>query len=348
MRRRSNIAYELGSVLRSRALSVLVFCAAVSALSIWVVSQQRFVTIYDEGRVIASYTARTDLAALLDEQGVELGEYDEVTFSGPGKYMEIDIERAYPVYVTADGRTSRVYVTDATVDEALQLCQVSLGADDLLSLPLDRPLGEKEEVVVTRVDYDSDHYTEPIAYETDYKLTSLLRTGARRVQAQGSDGVKQITVRQKYVDGAMIASRETSELVTVEPVNSVALEGQAGAFISEYEPFPGVVADERGWPVNYTAVYTGMRTTSYYTGHTCASGLPAQVGHVGVNPAVFPYGTKLFIASEDGSFVYGYCIAADCGPGTLKNVIDIDLFLDTYYECSLLGRRNNIVVYVLP
>ena len=336
------------SVLRSRALAVLAFCAAVSAIAVWVVAQQRFVVICDEGTVLTAYTAQTDCTALLAEQGVELGAYDAVTFSGPGKYMEIDIDRAYPVYVTADGLTSRVYVTDATVDQALQLCQVLLGADDLLNLPLDWPLGENDEVIVTRVDYDSDRYTEPIAYETDYKRTSLLRTGAKRVQAQGSDGVKQITVRQKYVDGAMIASRETSELVTVEPVNAVALEGQAGAFISEYEPFPGVVTDERGWPVNYTAVYTEMRTTSYYTGHTCASGLPAQVGHVGVNPKVFPYGTRLFIASADGSFVYGYCIAADCGPGTLKDVIDIDLFLDTYYECSLLGRRNNIVVYVLP
>ena len=67
-----------------------------------------------------------------------------------------------------------------------------------------------------------------------------------------------------------------------------------------------------------------------------------------MNPSVYPYGTRLYIESEDGSFVYGYCIAADCGPGTLNGTIDIDLFLDTYYECSLLGRRNDMVVYVLP
>ena len=88
VRRRSEIAFTLHTVLHSRALSVLAFCAAVSAIAIWLVSQQRFVAIHDEGRVLAAYTAQTDCAALLAEQGVELGAYDTVRFSGPGKYMD--------------------------------------------------------------------------------------------------------------------------------------------------------------------------------------------------------------------------------------------------------------------
>ena len=342
--------HAVDSILRSRALWVLVMGMTVCGTLLYRIEQTHYVTVYDfEGEGLIHFeTASTELEPLLAEAEIELGPYDEVKFSGAGKRMEIEVDRAYPVYVEADGVTRRVYVTDATVAEALDLCGVDVGTYDELSLPLNRPMLAGEKVDVTRIAYDDSFYTEEINHDVDYIKTSLLRTGAKRVRSQGSDGEKMIFVRDRYVDGNLVASFTQNELVTVEPVNTVALLGEAGYPISPYEPFPGVTTDENGRPTNAIEVRTGMRTVSYYTGKVCACGLPAQVGHIGVNPKVFPYGTHLYIESADGSFVYGYCIAADCGPGTVNNVIDFDLFLNTYYECSLLGRRNDIVVYILP
>ena len=344
------IGHGMLSVLRSRALWVIVMSAVFCGTFLHIMMRTRYVTIYDfEGQGLIHFeTESTDLGTLLEEGGVELGQYDEVSFTGPGRVMEIEIDRAYPVYVAADGVISRVYVTDATVAEAVALCGVELGVYDRLSMPLERPMSAGEKVDVTRVAYHDSNYTEPIGYSVEYVKTSLLRTGAKRVRTQGSAGEKMVFLRDMYVDGELVSSYVQNELTTVEPVNTLALLGEAGYAISPYEPFEGVETDENGRPTNAVEVHTNVRTVSYYTGRTCASGLPAQVGHIGVNPSVYPYGTRLYIESEDGSFVYGYCIAADCGPGTLNGTIDIDLFLDTYYECSLLGRRNDMVVYVLP
>ena len=77
-----------------------------------------------------------------------------------------------------------------------------------------------------------------------------------------------------------------------------------------------------------------------------ASGRRADVGHVAVNPNVIPYGSKLYITSADGSFVYGYAIAADTGTGLMNGVVDIDLFYETYLESCLNGVRY-LNVYVL-
>lgn len=71
----------------------------------------------------------------------------------------------------------------------------------------------------------------------------------------GSNGSRIITLREKYLNDQLVSSREEAEYVTQAPVNATALLGQPGAAISPYEPFPGVVTDEKGAPVNYTAVY---------------------------------------------------------------------------------------------
>ena len=37
-----------------------------------------------------------------------------------------------------------------------------------------------------------------------------------------------------------------------------------------------------------------------------------------VDPDVIPYGTKLYITSTDGKFVYGYAVATDTGIAVQK------------------------------
>ena len=73
----------------------------------------------------------------------------------------------------------------------------------------------------------------------------------------------------------------------------------------------------------------------------------AQVGVVAVNPNISPYGSKLYITTPDGSYVYGYAVAGDTG-GFIYSHPDtiVDLFMNTVAECYAFGRRD-IVVYVL-
>jgi 3D (Asp-Asp-Asp) domain-containing protein len=85
-------------------------------------------------------------------------------------------------------------------------------------------------------------------------------------------------------------------------------------------------------------------TTERQRNKTTATGTTARVGAIAVDPKVIPYGTRLYIAAPDNSWVYGYATAEDCGGGIKKN--KVDLFFDTYDECISFGVQK-AVVYVL-
>ena len=75
-----------------------------------------------------------------------------------------------------------------------------------------------------------------------------------------------------------------------------------------------------------------------------ATGAVAQKGVVAVDPSVIPLGTKLYIESADGRYVYGYAVAADKGSAIKGN--RIDLWFNTNSEAISFGRRP-VKVYVL-
>ena len=45
------------------------------------------------------------------------------------------------------------------------------------------------------------------------------------------------------------------------------------------------------------------------------------MGNVAVDPRIIPYGSKLFIMSADGKYVYGYGIACDTGGSVRKRCV---------------------------
>ena len=69
-------------------------------------------------------------------------------------------------------------------------------------------------------------------------------------------------------------------------------------------------------------------------------------GHIAVDPEEYPYGTELYIVSADGSYVYGYCIAADTGGFVEMGNTDVDLYLNNEDMCYNWGNRD-IIIYVL-
>ena len=79
-------------------------------------------------------------------------------------------------------------------------------------------------------------------------------------------------------------------------------------------------------------------------GQVTVTGSKTGFGIVAVDPRVIPLGTKLYITSADGSYVYGYCVAGDTG-GAIKGN-RVDLFLGSESECREFGRRP-MQVYIL-
>ena len=75
-----------------------------------------------------------------------------------------------------------------------------------------------------------------------------------------------------------------------------------------------------------------------------ASGTKAQPGTVAVDPDVIPLGTKLYIASTDGSPDYGFATALDTG-SAIKGY-RVDLFMEDKADAINFGVRQ-VKVYIL-
>lgn len=101
-----------------------------------------------------------------------------------------------------------------------------------------------------------------------------------------------------------------------------------------------------GEVLTYTRVLT-CSGTGYtcpgYTGYTY-TGTVARVGAVAVDPSVIPLGSRLYIVTNDGYCIYGYCTAEDIGGAVKGN--SVDLYFNTLDECYAFGRRT-CTVYIL-
>ena len=103
-----------------------------------------------------------------------------------------------------------------------------------------------------------------------------------------------------------------------------------------------------GEVLTYTHTMTVEATAYTKTDEGCdnwtATGTLARYGAIAVDPSVIPYGTRMYIVSWDGSVVYGYATAEDCGGAINGN--RVDLYYDTYEECIQFGRRDCTIYFL--
>lgn len=263
---------------------------------------------------------------------------------------EIEINRAFDVQITADGISTVVRMTGGTVNDVLERTGIEVREDDMLSHLPETTVTDGMNITVERVGYNEYTRTEAIPYETTLKYTNVIPKGSTKLKQAGKKGEKTYVYRERIVDGEVVETVLVSETVTKKPVNAVKLVGTVVGTPLSKAPFD-IELDEAGQPVNYKQVFTGTCTA-----YTCdggrlsgvtATGMKPQVGVVAVNPKKIPYGSKLYITSADGSYVYGYAIAGDTGGGVMKGTLIADLYMDTYEECIQFGKRRNFKVFVL-
>ena len=180
----------------------------------------------------------------------------------------------------------------------------------------------------TQIIYNDDEYV-------DYEI----------VVQEGSDGMKDSVYQETYIDGVLVSKNFEEEFVYIVPVDEIIEVGTR-----EYQ-----VATSRGgfrydteFDMVATAYDLSYESTGKYPGDPeygiTASGTLAQPGTVAVDPSVIPLGTKLYIASTDGSPDYGYATALDTG-GAIKGY-RVDLFMEDGTDALNFGIRQ-VKVYVL-
>ncbi len=307
-----------------------------------------YVTDSDGDRTVL-LTQEENADELVKLSGMQVGEYDEYYYTAyGGNHAVLTVQRAYEVKIIADGKTSTAYLNGGTVQDALEQLDITLGEDDYVEPSLHTNLAQGDTARVYRVSYMDTVETTPIPYETEYRYTSLLYRWPSRtyVLQQGSDGVEESTYRERLVDGVVESRSLVRRITTVEPVVERILAYQAGAPVSRLETPAGYTVTD-----NVPSSYRYKITNAICTGYSSPTGRGASrlglyAGTVAVNPYEIPYGSLMYIASADGSFVYGWAIATDTGTALMDGIIDLDLFYDTYLESCLNGKKL-LNVYVV-
>lgn len=260
---------------------------------------------------------------------------------------EISDAKTLSIKITIDGATSEHLVANGTIVETLlQDLGIVLGEYDRVTPTLNKTLRKDSAITIRRVVYENATADEVLPFETVYRESSLLKEGKSRLVQEGKDGSRTVDYVRCFVDGELESEIEQQVTVHSEPLEEIIVVG-ADVAISPLE-FEDIPLGENGVPVEYQQVLTEQVATGYSArrGAKTASGRDAIPGHVAVDPKDIPYGSRLYITSSDNSFIYGYAIAADTGVGLMQDVIDVDLFYDTYRESAMNGRKI-VNIYVL-
>lgn len=268
--------------------------------------------------------------------------------------MNIVIEKACLVSITADGAVTQARVGFVKVSDAIASSGVLINDDDIVTPDRNADVSDGMEITINRVTYQQRTTTQKIAFNTVSEKSSAFLVGTKQVTQNGSDGAKTVIYSDKYVDGVLTESTVKSEKVTKKAVNKIVTTGTGqkavstsalGGCISELK-IPSKLTVKNGAPTSYKSVVRG-KACAYTADKSAktASGRTVKPGYVAVNPNQFPYGTELYIFATDGT-VYGYAIAADTGGFVKQGKFTVDLFMNTYNQCINWGAKD-VIIYVL-
>ncbi len=341
--------------------SVQNVCIAVLAfLTVAVVAVIGFsvnkITVSFDGNTNTFYSLQTSSDVILEQLGVEYSDTDQIVADQNGRLINLSVVRSFPVTVTFGKETKEINVTGGTVNDAITLAGFSVGEDDLVNLELDAVLSKSECIDIIDVEYVTETVTKTIPYESKTVYSDKYPKSTTKVTTKGQEGSKQVTLVKRYENGVLLDSEVLSEEIVVEKVDKVITVGtkevktnsySSTKTISTLKPPFEIQLDENGIPVNYKSKKV-VQATAYSPedGVSTATGVTAKPGYIAVNPNIIPYGTKMFIRSTDGKYIYGYAVAADTG-GFIKNrPTNVDLFFPSSSSAYQFGRRN-VEIYFL-
>ena len=265
----------------------------------------------------------------------------------------LQLEEGTPVIVHYLDAEIPATSKDETVSHLLSRLKIEPGPLDMVAVD---STSEPVEITIGTqfVYYDTvEEVTEsPIRYVDN----NILPTWSEQVITQGQDGVHREVYEVVYENGQEV-SRHLVESVDAGPTETVIERGTLENFAPNDAKVTNIVTNadgsgklvlENGQEVTFSKTMT-MKATAYTTGDPgvgtiTASGSTVHLGTVGVDRSQLPFGTKMYIVSNDGAYTYGFSIAEDTGGAIRKN--RIDLYYYTYEECIQFGVRD-CTVYIL-
>ncbi len=342
MRKKRRFARRRKNWLIHMAAVVLPMVLAVTALS-----QTAFAKTYviTDGDRMA-----TAPREVLSERGLALEGNDSDTTDGSAA---INMNQARNVLVSHHGEAMTVEAGNETVGELLARLNLEVEAGDVLSHPEDVSVFDGMILRVDRVLQQQETYTTTVHHQATYCSDASIPRGDREVLIRGRDGEVLRTADVTYINGVEAERKILSEKQTIAPVIEVVAVG-TGEAVGAVDPHgmpiigDGYILLPTGEVLTYTKTDTVRATAYTHTDPGCdmitATGSTVHRGTVAVDPRFIPYGTRMFIVANDGSYVYGIAEAEDCG-GAIKRD-RMDLYFPTYEECIAFGWRTCTIYFL--
>jgi len=341
-------------ILFIRAAAILTPLAiALLLLSQHVAAQTTYV-ITDGNRVLIHTTSATDPKIVLGEAGLELDTNDTYTTCNSDGVLEINIRRGQKLLINYYGQQMEVISRGESVEELLTRLNLTWTDSDVISVPPDMQTYDGMEVTVARVIQENQTYTKVLPHETIYCADPSLPEGTQKTVSEGEDGQILCKATVTYHNGIEMDRTVLSQQVVTQPVSEIIAVGSALHQSESVEDKQmaaiddGIITLPTGEVLTYIEKVTCLATAYHCEGYvgTTATGTRARVGAIAVDPEVFPYGTRFYIVTKDGEYVYGVATAEDCGSKQFIYGTRLDLFFDTKYECVQFGARS-CDVYIL-
>ena len=351
------MAKSVSRVLRRKVFLIRLYIVLLSLILVLallaLISQAALAKTYvvtDGDRVVTYTTFASEPETVLEQLGLSLNQNDTYTTQAVEGAAAITVCRAQKITVHYHGQTTLVTSFGETAGELLSRLGLDVTGEDVVSHGLEEETYDGMELRVDRPEILRQVYTAAIPRPVSRCSDPTLPVGTEAVLTPGTDGEMRCTAEITYLGGQEAGRQVLSETVTRQPVAEIIAVGTGSAPAVSEKP---VIADGRitlptGEVLTYTRKDTVRATAYTHTDRGCdtvtATGTRVHRGTAAVDPRFIPYGTRMFIVSSDGSYVYGIAAAEDCG-GDIKGD-RMDLYLPTHAQCTAFGRRVCTVYFL--
>lgn len=328
---------------------VLVLTGIVATLALTAFAQNTYViTDGDQVTVYSGFTA--DPAKVLDQVGVQLTDQDYYTTAAGDGVSEITVQRAMPVTIDHCGEQIQAASYGETVEALLERMGIATDDGYYVSVPLSSETYEGMEVKVASILETAETYTVEIPFDTVYCDDPTLPAGQEEILVEGQPGQMLCQANVVYQNTIELQRTVVSETVLEQPISQLVAVGTGENVDGEAKPIfgDGFIVLPTGEVLTYTHTDTYVATAYTMTDDGCdeftANGNRVRTGAVAIDPSVVPYGTRMFIVTNDGQYIYGLSTAEDCGTGVDGK--RVDLYMHSTAECFRFGIRDCTIYFL--
>ncbi|MCA9979240.1 MAG: DUF348 domain-containing protein [Anaerolineales bacterium] len=318
------------------------------------------ITIVDGGTRQVVRSGQKTVGAALAEAGITL--YTADGTDPPQNSLltegaEIRIARSRPVTIEVDGRTIQIRSRHTEATAVVAEAGIHLVGDDYTIPGPETALTAEDVIQVVRVTEDFRTVDTLLPYESTLQPTDQLEIDQQEVIQPGVPGILRQRLRVRYENGTAVGETLDGEWLVSEPQDEIV--GYGTNIVVR-------TLDTPDGPIEYWR-RVEMRLTSYRPNTSgkprddadygiTASGLPAGIGVVAVDPKVVPFRSEVYVPN------YGRAIAGDTGGGVLGRWVDLGYpddmsvwvawsgYVDVYYLTPVppLERINFLIPTTLP